>query len=61
MLAGRPDTALLIFERLRSRLPTLTLDSADDLRTLVEYAESVGREELAVSMRLETPIHHPRR
>jgi pentatricopeptide repeat protein len=59
--AGRPDAAMLIFERLRSRSPTLTLDSADDLRTLVEYAESMGREDLAVSMRLETPIHHPRR
>jgi pentatricopeptide repeat protein len=59
--AGRPDAALLIFERLRSRAPTLTLDSADDLRTLVDYAESVGRDDLAVSMRLETPIHHPPR
>ncbi len=59
--AGRPDTALLIFERLRTRSPTLTLDSADDLRTLVDYAESTGRDDLAVSMRLETPIHHPRR
>jgi hypothetical protein len=32
----------------------LTVDSPDDLRTLAEYAESVGREELATSMRLET-------
>jgi pentatricopeptide repeat protein len=59
--AGRPDAALHIFERLRQRTPTLTLDSADDLRTLADYAESAGREELATSMRLETPIHHPRR
>ena len=59
--AGRPDTALTIFERLRQRLPTLTLDSADDLRTLADYADSAGRNELANSMRLETPIHHPRR
>lgn len=59
--AGRPDTALAIYERIRARLPNLTLDSADDLRTLADYAESVGREELAVSMRLETPIYHPRR
>jgi pentatricopeptide repeat protein len=59
--AGRPDTALAIFERLRHRLPTLTLDSADDLRTLADYAHSVGREELAASMRLETPVYHPRR
>ena len=59
--AGRPDTALSIFERLRQRLPTLTLDSADDLRTLADYADSVGRNELATSMRLETPVYHPRR
>ena len=36
--------------------PALTLDSPDDLRTLADYAESAGRAELAVSMRLETPI-----
>jgi pentatricopeptide repeat protein len=59
--AGRPDTALVVFERLRQRLPTLTLDSADDLRTLADYADSVGREELATSIRLETPVYHPRR
>ena len=59
--AGRPDTALVVFERLRQRSPTLTLDSADDLRTLADFADSVGREELATSMRLETPIFHPRR
>jgi len=57
--AGRPDAALAIFERLRTRSPTLTVDSPDDLRTLVDYAESVGREELATSMRLETPVYHP--
>ena len=57
--AGRPDAALVIFERLRARAPALTLDSADDLRALAEYAESAGREELAVSMRLETPIIRP--
>ena len=56
--AGRPDTALRIFEQLRARLPTLTVDSPDDLRTLADYAESVGREELATSMRLETPVYH---
>ena len=57
--AGRPDAALAMFERLRQRSPTFTLDSADDLRTLAEYAESVGREELAASMRLETPVYPP--
>ncbi len=40
--AGRPDAALAIFERLRTRSPTLTVDSPDDLRTLADYAESVG-------------------
>jgi len=59
MRAGRPDAALVIFERLRERVPALTLDSADDLRALAEYAESAGREELAISMRLETPIIRP--
>jgi pentatricopeptide repeat protein len=59
--AGRPDTALAIFERLRQRLPTLTLDSPDDLRTLADFADSLGREELATSIRLETPVYHPRR
>ena len=57
--AGRPDAALGIFERLRARSPTLTVDSPDDLRTLADYAESVGRVELATSMRLETPVYHP--
>jgi len=57
--AGRPDTALFVFERLREQSAALTLDSADDLRTLIDYAESCGREELATSMRLETPIYRP--
>jgi pentatricopeptide repeat protein len=57
--AGRPDEALAIFERLRAHSPALTLDSADDLRTLADYAESAGRGELATSMRLETPIYRP--
>jgi hypothetical protein len=37
------------------------MDSAADLRTLAEYAESVGRDELAASMRLETPVFQPPR
>lgn len=59
--AGRPDAALAVFEKLRERSPALTLDSPEDLRTLADYADSTGRAELAVSMRLETPIYHPRR
>jgi pentatricopeptide repeat protein len=58
--AGRPDAALLVFERLRQCAPTLTLDSSDDLRRLIEYAEGAGREQLAASMRLETPVFRPR-
>ncbi len=58
--AGRPDAALLVFERLRQREPTLTLDSADDLRMLIEFAEGAGRDQLAASMRLETPVFRPR-
>ncbi len=58
--AGRPDAALLVFERLRQRAPTLTLDSADDLRMLIEFAEGTGRDQLAASMRLETPVFRPR-
>jgi hypothetical protein len=58
--AGRPDAALLVFERLRQRAPTLTLDSADDLRMLIEFAEGAGRDQLAASMRLETPVFRPR-
>ena len=58
---GRADAALKVFERLRGKCPTFTMDSAPDLRTLAEYAESVGRDELAASMRLETPVFHPPR
>jgi pentatricopeptide repeat protein len=58
--AGRPDAALLVFERLRQRAPTLTLDSPDDLRMLIEFAEGAGRDQLAASMRLETPVYRPR-
>jgi hypothetical protein len=43
----------------RKRSPQFTMDSAPDLRVLAEYAESVGKEELAQSMRLETPVVHP--
>lgn len=57
--AGRPDTALRVFERLRERNPTLTLDSPDDLRMLIDFAEGAGRDELAASMRLETPVFRP--
>jgi pentatricopeptide repeat protein len=59
--AGRPDAALAVFERLRQKSPALTLDSPDDLRSLADYAEGAGREELAVSLRLETPVYHPPR
>jgi pentatricopeptide repeat protein len=61
MRAGRPDSALGVFRLLRERSRTFTMDSADDLRTLADYAESHGHEELAGSMRMETPVHHPRR
>jgi len=37
------------------------MDSISDLRTLAEYADSQGREALAQSMRLETPVIHPKR
>jgi hypothetical protein len=57
---GRPDAALAVFELFRGHSDQFTMDSAADLRTLAEYAESVGKEELAQSMRLETPVHHPR-
>jgi hypothetical protein len=56
---GRPDAALAVFERLRGASPNFTMDSAADLRTLAEYADSTGRDELAASMRLETPVFHP--
>jgi hypothetical protein len=61
MQYGRPDAALAVFEILRSRSPNFTMDSAADLRTLAEFAESKGREEFAQSMRLETPVIHPKR
>jgi pentatricopeptide repeat protein len=56
---GRPDAALAVFEMFRERSARFTMDSAPDLRVLAEYAESVGKEELAQSMRLETPVVHP--
>jgi hypothetical protein len=56
---GRPDAALGIYEKFRRVSQQLTLDSAPDLRVLAEYAESVGKAELAQSMRLETPVYHP--
>jgi pentatricopeptide repeat protein len=59
--AGRPDTALAVFRLLRERSRTFTMDSADDLRNLADYAESSGLAELAASMRMETPVFHPRR
>jgi hypothetical protein len=58
---GRPDAALAVFERLRGASVNFTMDSAPDLRTLAEHADSTGRAELAASMRLETPIYHPPR
>lgn len=58
---GRPDAALAVFERLRGKSPQFTMDSAPDLRTLADHAESTGRDELAASMRLETPVFHPPR
>lgn len=61
MRFGRPDAALAVFEILRKRAPNFTMDSAHDLRTLAEYAESNGREALAQSMRLETPVYQPDR
>ncbi|MEO8018594.1 MAG: hypothetical protein ABI769_12330, partial [Pseudomonadota bacterium] len=61
MRFGRPDAALAVFEILRSHAANFTMDSAPDLRTLAEYAESTGRETLAQSMRLETPVLHPPR
>jgi hypothetical protein len=59
MRYGRPDAALAVFEILRTRATNFTMDSVADLRTLAEFAESQGREELARSMRLETPVIHP--
>jgi hypothetical protein len=56
---GRPDTALAVYEMFRKRSSQFTMDSAADLRILAEYAEGVGKDELATSMRLETPVVHP--
>jgi hypothetical protein len=56
---GRPDAALAVFERLRGKTANFTMDSAADLRTLAEYADSLGRDDLAASMRLETPVFQP--
>jgi pentatricopeptide repeat protein len=59
--AGRPEVALSVFERLRGQVPALTLDSPDDLRMLIDFAEDTGRSDLATSLRLETPVFRPRR
>ena len=56
---GRPDAALAVYEMFRKRSPQFTMDSVSDLRILAEYAESLGKEDLATSMRLETPVVHP--
>jgi hypothetical protein len=56
---GRPDTALRIYEKFRRVSEHFTMDSAPDLRVLAEYAESVGKADLAQAMRLETPVYHP--
>lgn len=56
---GRPDAALSVYALFRQQSPRFTMDSAPDLRTLADYADSVGKTELASSMRLETPVHHP--
>jgi hypothetical protein len=61
MRYGRPDAALAVFEILRKRAPNFTMDSVTDLRTLAEFAESNGREALAQSIRLETPVIHPKK
>ena len=61
MRHGRPDAALAVFEILRTKAPNFTMDSVTDLRTLAEFAETQGREGLAQSMRLETPVVHPQR
>jgi hypothetical protein len=55
---GRADAALAVFERLRGASVSFTMDSGPDLRTLAEYADSIGREDLAAVMRLETPVFH---
>jgi len=48
-----------VFEILRGKAPSFTMDSAADLRALADFAESQGHEDLARSMRLETPVIHP--
>jgi hypothetical protein len=59
MRSGRPEAALAVFETLRGRAPNFMMDSAHDLRALAEYADSIGRDALAQSMRLETPVFRP--
>ena len=59
MRYGQPDAALAVFEILRGKAPSFTMDSAADLRALDDFAESQGHEDLARSMRLETPVIHP--
>jgi hypothetical protein len=54
---GRPDAALKVFQMIRHQSPQFTMDSAPDLRTLADYADSQGDAELAQNMRLQTPIH----
>ena len=56
---GRPEVALTLYEMFRERSPRFTMDSANDLRILADHADSVGKDELATSMRLETPVVHP--
>jgi hypothetical protein len=58
---GQPDAALAVFERLRGASASFTMDSGPDLRTLAEHADSIGRDDLAAVMRLETPVFHPPR
>jgi membrane protein implicated in regulation of membrane protease activity len=58
---GQADAALAVFETLRGKSPNFTMDSAADLRTLAEYAESTGLHDLAATMRLETPVFQPPR
>jgi len=59
MRHGRPEAALAVFEILRTKAPGFTMDSASDLRALADFAEGEGRDALAQSMRLETPVIHP--
>lgn len=56
---GRPDAALAVFRMFRAQHSQFTMDSAADLRTLADYAESIGKDDLAQSMRLETPVFRP--